>query len=508
VGEARKCGADGALRESVENNYRREHSFDPVRNPPVLQRYAPRTLRDSIETLQAVAARCKRFTPLVGIDPDVFPQSVLLDITRVIDLFGGEAALVQRIAGELPAEGWQFHIAVADTPGAAWALAWYGKSGKWEVGSEEVGGERRRERVEYSVLSTEYGSPSLAPLPLSTSPLSTPHSPLSLLPLPALRLAEPIVALLHSLGIWRIGELAALPRRELSSRFGPELLDCLDRVTGRLAEPLPAWDPPPQFEVCWSAEYPTARRETIEAALEHLVRRLAAMLTRAARGAMRLECRLTCLGGGETLRGETLDVAVGLFRPTAWASHLLQLLQVRLESLQLPGAVEAIRLTAVTAPLELRQQEMFERSTRVQSYHLAGLIDRLSNRLGHTRVVRIRLIPDAQPELACHYAPLVGARSTGFSRKRNSFPPKGGTTSARPLRLLTEPMRLSNELEQRIVRRIGPERIETGWWRGGVPAQRVGVARDYYRVETAAGCWFWIFRRLPDGPWFLHGMFD
>ncbi len=427
VGEARGSSADGALRESAESSCSREHSFDPVRNPPVLQRFAPRTLRASIETLQAVAVRCKQFTPLVGIDPDVFPQSVLLDITRVLDLFGGEAALVQRIAGELHAEGWQFRIAVADTPGAAWALAWYGKSGKWEVGSEG-----RKESIEYSVLSTEYCSPSLAPLPtshspLSTShsPLSTSHSPLSLLPLPALRLAEPIIALLHSLGIWRIGQLAALPRRELSSRFGPELLDCLDRVTGRLAEPLPAWDPPPQFEVCWSAEYPTARRETIEAALEHLVRRLAAMLTRAARGAMRLECRLTCLGGGkgvshllceapegpcrqkvaDTFSG--VDVTVGLFRPTAWASHLLQLLQVRLESLQLPGAVEAIRLTAVTAPLELRQQEMFERSTRVQSYHLAGLIDRLSNRLGHTRVVRIRLIPDAQPELACHYAPLV-----------------------------------------------------------------------------------------------------
>jgi len=67
------------------------------------------------------------------------------------------------------------------------------------------------------------------------------------------------VALLHGLGVWRIAELEALPRRELSSRFGPELLDCLDRVTGRLSEPLPAWDPPLQFEVCWSAESPTVR---------------------------------------------------------------------------------------------------------------------------------------------------------------------------------------------------------------------------------------------------------
>ena len=124
-----------------------------------------------------------------------------------------------------------------------------------------------------------------------------------LLPLEALRLPEPIVALLHSLGVWRIEQLAALAAAGAFLRFGPELLDCLDRVTGRLPEPLPAWDPPQQFEVRWSAaeineDWPTARRETIESALEHLVRRLAAMLTRAGRGAMRLECLRHCARAG------------------------------------------------------------------------------------------------------------------------------------------------------------------------------------------------------------------
>jgi len=467
----------------------------------------------SVETLQTVAARCQQFTPLVGIDPDVFPQSVLLDITRVVDLFGGEAALFQRIAGELRAEGWQFRAAVAGTPGAAWALAGYGKSGKWGVDGHAA------------IPSQATGLNAVAPCSSLPAPRSSPLNPL---PLSALRLPEPIIALLHSLGVWRIEQLAALPRRELSSRFGPELLDCLDRVTGRLPEPLPAWDPLPSFEVHWSAEFPTTRRETIEAALEHLVRRLAVMLTRASRGAMRLECRLTCQGKGKgdsphlperpegccaQMGTVPFSFSLGLFRPTAWAKHLFDLLQVRFESLQLPGAVEAIRLAATTAPLELRQQEMFAGKGRVQPYHLAGLIDRLSNRLGQTRVVRVRLIPDAQPELACHYSPLVEttARSTGFSRKRNGFPPKGGTTNIRPLRLLIEPLRLSSELgeqfslagrQQRIVRRIGPERIETGWWRGHI------VARDYYRIETATGCWYWVFRRLPDGPWFLHGIFD
>ena len=152
------------------------------------------------ETLQAAAARCKQFTPLVGIDPDVFPQSVLLDITRVVDLFGGEAALVQRIAAELRAEGWQFRAAVADTPGAAWALAAYAAKPAQVPGLNDP----------------------IIPHPSSLFPL----------PLAALRLPEPIIALLHSLGVWRVGQLQALPRRELSSRFGPELLDCLDRATG------------------------------------------------------------------------------------------------------------------------------------------------------------------------------------------------------------------------------------------------------------------------------------
>jgi len=251
------------------------------------------------------------------------------------------------------------------------------------------------------------------------------------------------------------------------------------------------------------------------------------LLNRAGRGAMRLECLLKCN------LSEPLQVAVGLFRPTAWANHLVQLLQVRFESLQLPGPVDSIRLTAAsTAPLELRQQEMFsEGQTRAEPRHLAGLIDRLSNRLGHTCVTQIRLVPDAQPELACHYAPLVQGIEAGLRRARSSTAgPRAGRASRpsqrgnatrslppRPLRLLTQPLRLPGGIDgsfsfagrqQRIVRRVGPERIETGWWRGGHHVPMVGVARDYYRIETAAGRCYWVFRRLPDGPWFLHGMFD
>jgi protein ImuB len=56
--------------------------------------------------------------------------------------------------------------------------------------------------------------------------------------------------------------------------------------------------------------------------------------------------------------------------------------------------------------------------------------------------------------------------------------------------------------EHRIARSWGPERIETGWWRGRM------IGRDYYRIETTLGCRFWVFRALDDEHWFLHGAFD
>jgi len=56
--------------------------------------------------------------------------------------------------------------------------------------------------------------------------------------------------------------------------------------------------------------------------------------------------------------------------------------------------------------------------------------------------------------------------------------------------------------EHRIARSWGPERIETGWWRGRP------IGRDYFRVETTTGQRYWLFRRLADGRWFLHGRFE
>jgi protein ImuB len=181
-----------------------------------------------------------------------------------------------------------------------------------------------------------------------------------------------------------------------------------------------------------------------------------------------------------------------------------------------------VRVSVLSAArLPVRQQELFadERRDRRQ---LALLADRLSNRLQREAVSRAVLVSDAQPEYAYRYEPLTGNGVHHFSKKkatRRASPRLAGHAlqrpwprplrlqSAEPLEALAAPKGMLAQFDyrgrrRRVLRRWGPERIQTGWWRGRP------IGRDYYRVETESGDRFWVFRRLRDGQWFLHGVFD
>src|SRR5262249_25442677 len=94
------------------------------------------------------------------------------------------------------------------------------------------------------------------------------------LPVEALRLPAGIVQVLHELKIYRIEQLLALPRAAVPSRFGDELLPCLDRALGTIPElltPEPLAEP---LEASWDFEPPAADGRTLIAVIEHLLERL------------------------------------------------------------------------------------------------------------------------------------------------------------------------------------------------------------------------------------------
>jgi protein ImuB len=202
----------------------------------------------------------------------------------------------------------------------------------------------------------------------------------------------------------------------------------------------------------------------------------------------------------------------------------MQLAQVRMG-----GLVSSVSVTVTaSAALVNRQERLFDDGRSAQdTRQLIALVDRLTGRLGRRAVVRVRMVSDVAPERAFCDEPLVAGGqervlSAGNFLGETPFEPfrKGVPDTLlpqRPLHVFSRPKPVAvvsvvpegppvqfpvAGRRHHVARHWGPERIETGWWRNDP------VRRDYYRIETTRGYRFWLFRRLQDGKWFLHGVFE
>jgi protein ImuB len=435
-----------------------------------------------VHALGLLARWAERYGPTVGLEEASCPQSVFVEVTGCGAYFGGEERLLDRAVHELPKAGWFVRLALADTIGAAWALA------------------------HYSVTT-----PTLA-LPGET------EGALGPLPVAALRLPDPLAKLFAQLGVFHVRELLALPRPDLSGRFGVEVLTRLDQALGRQPEVLVPHRPLPDVEAGRCFEFATDRRAILEMTLDELTEQIHATLLQRNLGIRQIE------GWFYHPSAPPVRFEVSTFNAHRTTHDLRQLLKVRLEQVPFAEPVCAVRLrVTATEPLRDHQGEFFDDRV-VGPDSLGQLIDSLSNRLGRCAVVRATLLPDAQPECACRFDPLIQApQAAGGPKSRASKKPAANEPSpfascaARPIQLWPTPVPIEvialvpdgppawfrwDGGEHRIVGAWGPERIATGWWRGP------DVQRDYYAVATSRGTHFWLFRDRRTRRWFLHGCFD
>lgn len=457
-------------------------------------------------TLEQLARKAQRFTPLVGLEDSLSPECLLLDLTGLGHLFDGEERLAARVCETFVQEGWTIRAAVAPSVGAAWAFAHFAWFAEPERQAPCVTGARQA-----GPHSAETSGPTDSGAVCFWVPERTLPVLLGALPIEALRLSPGVVEALRALGMVRIDHLEALPRQELALRFGSELGRRLDQAQGRLPEPIPALPIRPDLAVHRVLDWPVADHSTLAHHVEELVSQISDHLVRLGRGALEMECVIRCASGREA------RFSVGLFRPSASASHLRTLLAMQWESKPIPGAAWALQVRITrTAPLPSLQRNLWEEASEAPyARQRAELIERLSSRLGRRAVLTARLLADAQPEWAYRYDPVIPDRERPGRSPR--LPAEAARIPPRPLRLLPRPIRILTlavlpdrppvgfqwqNARHRVAACWGPERIETGWWRGGP------VGRDYWRVETTTGLRFWLFRRLRDNAWFLHGLFD
>ena len=496
-----------------------------------------------IESLCSLAESAQCFSPIVGIeqlDPQPWagrslhqPQSILLDVTGIAALFGGDAKLASSVHRWVADQGYWSSIAIANSIGTAWALANYTHRSQIALDLAEI------ERT---------GNPSANPV----ITIFEPHEAIGIatypLPIEALRLAQSTVTKLHRLGIRKIGQLVELPRVGLASRFDEQLLHRMDQTLYNRYEPILTLHASPELAIAVCLEHPTPLRSTIDSIVTEQIRRLTGVLNDIGHGVVRLVCRIEMELNAipiesdiENQSGQPAPMArvfqIGLYQPSNDPEHLLWLLTGQLDAHYAKGPshywARSISVQAtLTAPLTWQQRDLFDRHSTLHRDAIAKLGDSLSARMGRTAVVAPSVQRDPQPELAYSWRPLTGWKQDGRLQetkrklarapKRNFAEERGMEPNVdelwrRPMRLLHPPKRVEMQCVSEsgtplrmiyqgsplsVVLATGPERIDTGWWQGATQQ------RDYYRVELSTGTWLWVYRDRRDQEWYLHGEFD
>ncbi len=455
--------------------------------------------------LQRLARWCQRYSPWTAPHGS---EAILLNVTGCAHLRGGETSLAGELVERLGRQGIAGRAAIADTAGAAWAVA-------------RCGGTDR-----------------------AVVPPQATRSAIADLPVAALQLDCVLAVELERLGLRRIGDLYALPRAALAARFSEGLAMRLDQALGTAAEPLSPLPPVPARWVRRRFAEPIGAPEALANALQFLLERFCAVLGEEMLGARRLV--LSC----HRVDGVVAQVTIGAARPTRDPHHLFRLFAERLATIDPGLGIEDMVLAAMSVQRLAAVQLRLAEPARVQpaaacdkivpfpgkktmarqvarallaaegrdrdvgdTAELAVLVDRLANRLGLPSVGHLEPHQSHIPEHVQRFAPV-------FSPPKNTWrlnPP-------RPIRLLPRPEPIEavalmpdgppslfhwRRLQHRVRRADGPERLCGEWWHG---SKEAGALRDYYRVEDETGRRFWLYRDglflAPAEPrWFLHGLF-
>jgi protein ImuB len=414
--------------------------------------------------LRLLGLWCIRYTPIVAVD---LPDGLILDISGCAHLWGGERGYLKEIVNKLRSSGYDSRAAIADTIGAAWAVARYGKT----------------------TPIVESGMQSQALLNL---------------PPVALRLEPLVLEKLQKLGFNTIKKFIQIPRSILRRRFGEGFLLRLAQSLGLEDEHLKPLVPPVPHTERLPCLEPVRTVKAIEIAIQKLLEGLCTRLQAEGKGVRK--ATLKCY----RIDGKMVQAGITTNRGSHSVSHLFKLFELQISKIEPNLGIELFLLEAPKVEdINPLQEKLWAGNPGLQDTNLAELLDRIATKVGPERIRRYLPAEHYWPERSIK--PAVSLSETPATKWRTDRP--------RPLRMLRRPERVevmallpdyppkvfTYRGKRHIVEKAdGPERIEREWWRDK------GEHRDYYAVEDSQGQRYWLFRsgHYDDAPeWYLHGFF-
>ncbi|MEO3404760.1 DNA polymerase Y family protein [Mucilaginibacter sp. CAU 1740] len=415
--------------------------------------------------LRLLGLRCIRYTPIVAID---LPDGLILDISGCAHLWGGEREYLKEIILKLRAKGFDARGAIADTIGAAWAVARFGKVSPIIAAGMQA--------AAITALSPE-----------------------------ALRLEADVLERLKKLGFRTIGSFMSMPGSVLRRRFGNGILVRLRQALDFEKEVITPLIPPVPYQERLPCMEPIKTATGIEVAIQQLLEQLCTRLQSEGMGVRKAV--LKCY----RVDGKMVQVGISTNRGSHSVSHLFKLFNLQIDKIEPALGIELFILEAPKVEeIDPVPEQLWANQPGLEDTTLAELLDKLAGKVGLNTISRYLPVEHYWPE-----------RSVKQAISLQEQPPTSWRTDRqRPVRLLSRPEKVEvmalipdyppkifvyRGKRHTIQRADGPERIEREWWLDQ------GDHRDYYTVEDTDGCRYWLFRSghydNEGVEWFIHGFF-
>ena len=456
-----------------------------------------------------------KFSPWVATEQS---NSLVIDLTGCAHLFGGEEAVVKQVELDCNDFGLSVHIGIADTKGAAWALARYvdqplsfsrtgdaidqeahatrsraAKRQNWERGKPPQ--LKSNKNILCCIADPGFTRQALAPLPVA-----------------ALRLEDHIITSLNRLGLVRVDDLMNQSRAVIARRFGKGTVYRLDQALGVAPEPINPSTQNLHFACRLTFPEPIGLMKDMLAALDKLLPRLVNSLEAKGRGARWL--RLEAYRTDQTMQW----IDVGLARPSSERERMQPLLAMKLAEIEVEFGIDVFRLVATQTELVYPKQckSHISVGTEVSAQvttnsDVDDLIAKLGVRVGLETITRLHPgdshIPEkvAQTIAAAWSSPQMNWPEHNLSRPLIYF--RSERIIALDVPKVPLQFKWRGQLHQ-FESAYGPERISPEWWL----AEREWYTgtRDYWKVVTKSGDRLWLYFAhggLVTGGWFCHGRF-
>lgn len=289
--------------------------------------------------LRGIAEWTIRYAPIVALDSFAM-DGIVLEATGCCHLWGSERGYLKEIVAKFKSKGYTVRLAMADTPGAAWAVARFGK---------------------------------VTPLIATGAHIEALQS----LPPEALRLEQTTLDKLRKLGFYQIKSFMDMPRSVLRRRFGEGFLLRLAQALGTEDEPLQAVTLPAQFSQRLPCLEPVRTRKAIEIAIEKMLEGLCAQLASEGKG-LRTGL-LTCY----RIDGKVEQIGIGTSGASHSVSHLFKLFQLKIDQIRPALGIELFVMEAPKVdPVEVPQEEMWSASPGLNDKSVLQLLDRVAGKVG------------------------------------------------------------------------------------------------------------------------------